>query len=111
LINPSVSPYELSTPLLGARFNILIINDNIDSPLGYLLPSLKRKVEIPGNLLLKYKWDQCHNARGVVIHYREGGKSMKKYSAFRLEANFRDLLAAKRWLIPPKHWYLPVNYI
>jgi len=28
---------------LGAKFNLFILDDDLESPLGYLLPSLKRK--------------------------------------------------------------------
>jgi len=49
----------------------LIINDDVESPLGYLLPSLKRKVEVPGNLLLKYGGDRCHNMHAVSSFFAQ----------------------------------------
>ncbi len=57
---------------------MFIINNDGESPLGYLPSSDKRKVEIPGNLLLKYKWDQCYNTRGVAVRCQEGGERMRK---------------------------------
>jgi len=78
----------MSSP--AARFNIFILNHDIESPLGHLLPSLDRKVETPGNLLLKYKWDQCHNARSVAVRCQEGGERMRKCSTFGPEDSFED---------------------
>jgi len=57
--------------LSAARLSIFIVNDDVESPLGYLLSSLKRKVEIASNHLLKYGGDRCHNMHAVSSFFAQ----------------------------------------
>jgi len=63
----------LSTRSFGGKFNIFILDDDLESPLGYLLPSDKRKVEVPSNHLLKYGGDRWYNMHAVSFFCSEIG--------------------------------------
>lgn len=71
--------------------NILIINDDVDSPLGYLLPSLRRKVEIPGNLLQVQLESVPEHTRGVAVRCLEGGESSKELSSYTIKIPYITL--------------------